>query len=67
MSGTHGGRRTPGPGKRIGRPPMAGGKRETMAFSLSPAVAEYLRAQANQSAFVDALVRRTNAFKEAQS
>lgn len=62
MTTTHGGPRTPGPGKRLGRPAKPDAK-IPMSVRLSPDVAEYLKAQANQSAAVEEAVRRGKGFK----
>lgn len=60
---THGGPRTPGPGKSLGRPPKPDAK-VPMSVRLAPDVAEYLREQENQSVTVEEALRRTKGFRQ---
>lgn len=59
---THGGPRTPGPGRKLGRPLKADAK-IAMSVRLSPDVAAWLRAQDNQSTAVEDAVRRSKGFR----
>ena len=61
MNRTHGGRRTPGPGKSLGRPPKPDAK-VTIAVCVTPTVAEYLRS-VGASAAVEEAVRRSKGFR----
>ena len=58
----HGGKRTPGKGKRLGRPPKENAK-VAISGRVSPDVAEYLR-EVGLSATVEQVVRRSKAFRE---
>lgn len=60
---THGGKRTPGPGKSLGRPPKADAK-VAVSVRLSPDVVAYLRSQENQSAAVEEALRRSKGFRQ---
>lgn len=59
---THGGQRTPGPGRKLGRPPKPDAK-IAMSVRLAPDVVAWLRAQENQSAAVEEAVRRSKGFR----
>lgn len=62
----HGGQRTPGPGKSLGRPKKPDAK-VPISLRVSPDVAEYLRSQPNQSEAVEAAVRRSKGFRHIKS
>ena len=59
----HGGPRTPGPGKTLGRPASDLSK-VAVSFRLAPDVAAWLKSRPNQGEAIEAVVRRSKAFRE---
>ena len=60
---THGGPRTPGPGKRNGRPPVNGVATVCRSYSVTPDVRDYLLSHTSASAEIERLVRGARGFK----
>jgi len=59
----HGGPRTAGPGKQMGRPTSDSSKR-SLSLRVSPDVREFLDTVDNISETVDEMVRRSKVFRE---
>jgi len=59
----HGGKRTAGPGKRMGRPPVENPK-VAISARVTSEVAAYLRSCENASCLIDSVIRRTRAFRD---
>lgn len=62
MSKTHGGKRTPGKGKRLGRPPNEE-RKVAGSFRVSADVESYLR-EMGTSAEIERLARNSKRFKD---
>ncbi len=60
---THGGKRTAGPGKKLGRPPKADAK-IAYGTKLAPVVVEYLRQRANGAETIEVAIKRSKDFRE---
>jgi hypothetical protein len=58
-----GGRREPGPGKKLGAPPKRGVAKVTMSVRVTPEVKACLDATGNASEAVESMVRRSKAFR----
>ena len=62
----HGGKRTAGPGRTLGRPPKADAK-IAYGTKLDPVVVEYLRQCDNAAQTIEAAVKRSKGFREWQN
>ena len=58
----HGGRRTPGPGKRLGAPTKANAK-QTLALRVPPSIRDYLHSTGNASVAVEEIVARSAGYR----
>jgi len=63
MTNNHGGPRTPGPGKHLGRPRKAAPKRP-ISFRLAPDLVDWLKQQPNQGAAVERALRECYGIEE---
>ena len=60
----HGGKRTPGPGKKLGRPTVHGVAKINHTLRLTPDVKAFLLQVGNGAELIEGLVRRSKAFQE---
>lgn len=61
---TKGGKRKPGPGKKLGAPTKRDFAKEPTSIRVSPIVLVFLRSTGNASEFIEETIRRTQSFKK---